>query len=85
MREIQRSVVLGGQEASEADRPQFPHELDEEFDPRRYMPAAGIVEVKAAPDRGPTLENDSQFTRIQERPDEGLRNVEKPRASFARL
>jgi len=46
------------------------------------VPAAGIVEVKATSERGPILEDDSQFACIQERPDEGLRHIQKTRSSF---
>jgi hypothetical protein len=46
------------------------------------MPAAGIVEVKAAPERGPIPEDNSKFACIQQRPDEGLRNIQKPRSSL---
>ena|SRR5207253_10386830 len=82
MREIQRSAGRSGQGALEAQRPQFPHEFDEELKARRHVPAAGIVEMKATPEGGPILEDDSQFTCVQERPDEGLRNIQKTRSSF---
>jgi hypothetical protein len=50
--------VDGQAAALEAERPQLPHELNEELEPSRHVPAAGVVQVKPAAQRSPIGQHD---------------------------
>jgi len=76
--------VDGHAAALEAERPQLPYELNEELEPSRHVPAAGVVQVKPTPERSPIRQDDSQYTRIEEVPDKRLRHIQEARAALHR-